>query len=85
MLGTGWQRLHDERRPQRIVKIARDRHRARRHEKLAPTGVDKRDVLHKARSQYHDIVPASDLGFATIWMERRRGKAASEPRPDLNR
>jgi hypothetical protein len=30
MLGTGWQRLHDERRPQRIVKIARDRHRARR-------------------------------------------------------
>jgi carboxylate-amine ligase len=30
MPGTGWQRLHEERRPQRIVKIARDRHRARR-------------------------------------------------------
>jgi hypothetical protein len=24
MLGTSWQHLHDERRPQRIVKIARD-------------------------------------------------------------
>ena len=27
MPGYGWQRLHDERRPQRTVKIARDRHR----------------------------------------------------------
>jgi putative hydrolase of the HAD superfamily len=32
-------------------------------EKLAPTGVDKRDVLHTAQSQYHDIVPASALGL----------------------
>ena len=36
MLGTGWQRLHDERRPQRIVKIARDRHRARRQARRRP-------------------------------------------------
>jgi len=36
MLGTGWQRLHDDRRPQRIVKIARDRHRARRPARRRP-------------------------------------------------
>lgn len=43
-------------------------------EKLAPKGVEKRDVLHTAQSQYHDIVPASALGFATVWIERRHGK-----------
>ncbi|MDQ5827209.1 MAG: hypothetical protein M3441_23850, partial [Chloroflexota bacterium] len=36
MLGTGWQRQHDERRSQRIVKIARDRHRARRQARRRP-------------------------------------------------
>src|SRR5919112_6368975 len=36
MLGTGWQRLHDERHPQRIVKIARDRHRAGREARRRP-------------------------------------------------
>jgi FMN phosphatase YigB (HAD superfamily) len=52
-------------------------------EKLAPAGVDKRDVLHTAQSQYHDIVPASELGFATMWIERRRGKGGfgATPRP----
>lgn len=53
-------------------------------EKLAPAGVDKRDVLHTAQSQYHDIVPASELGFATMWIERRRGKGGfgATPRPE---
>jgi putative hydrolase of the HAD superfamily len=53
-------------------------------EKLAPAGVDKRDVLHTAQSQYHDIVPASALGFATMWIERRRGKGGfgATPRPE---
>jgi hypothetical protein len=36
MLGTGWQRRHDERRPQRIVKIARDLHRVRRQARRRP-------------------------------------------------
>ena len=36
MLGTGWQRPHDERCPQRIVKIARDRHRAQRQARRRP-------------------------------------------------
>jgi putative hydrolase of the HAD superfamily len=53
-------------------------------EKLAPTGVDKRDVLHTAQSQYHDITPARALGFATMWIERRRGKGGfgATPRPE---
>jgi putative hydrolase of the HAD superfamily len=53
-------------------------------EKLAPAGVHKRDVLHTAQSQYHDIVPASELGFATMWIERRRAKGGfgATPRPE---
>ncbi len=43
-------------------------------DKLAPAGVEKKDILHTAQSQYHDIVPASALGFATMWIERRQGK-----------
>ncbi len=43
-------------------------------DKLAPAGVEKRDILHTAQSQYHDIAPASALGFATMWIERRHGK-----------
>jgi putative hydrolase of the HAD superfamily len=53
-------------------------------EKLAPAGVEKKDILHTAQSQYHDIVPASALGFATMWIERRRGKGGfgATPRPE---
>ena len=43
-------------------------------EKLAPRGVKKKDILHTAQSQYHDIVPATGMGFATMWIERRHGK-----------
>jgi putative hydrolase of the HAD superfamily len=38
-------------------------------EKLAPAGVEKKDILHTAQSQYHDIAPASALGFATMWID----------------
>lgn len=53
-------------------------------EKLAPTGVKKEDILHVAQSQYHDIVPAGALGFATAWIERRGGKAGfgATPAPE---
>jgi FMN phosphatase YigB (HAD superfamily) len=53
-------------------------------EKLAPAGVDKRDILHTAQSQYHDIVPASELDFATMWIERRlaKGGFGATPRPE---
>ena len=53
-------------------------------EKLAPAGVERKDILHTGQSQYHDIVPASELGFATMWIERRRSKDGfgATPRPE---
>jgi 2-haloacid dehalogenase len=32
-------------------------------------------VLHVAQSLYHDIAPAKTLGLATVWVNRRKGKA----------
>lgn len=31
------------------------------------------EILHTAQSQYHDIGIAAKLGYATCWIERRRG------------
>jgi putative hydrolase of the HAD superfamily len=52
-------------------------------EKLAPFGITKGDILHTAQSQYHDIVPAMELGFSTMWIERRHGKGSfgATPKP----
>jgi putative hydrolase of the HAD superfamily len=54
-------------------------------EKLATTGVEKKDILHTAQSQYHDIVPASALGFATMWIERRSGNGGFGATPGPER
>jgi putative hydrolase of the HAD superfamily len=43
-------------------------------DKLAAAGVEKRGILHTAQSQYHDIAPATEMGLATMWIERRHGK-----------
>ena len=53
-------------------------------DKLAPAGEEKKDILHTAQSQYHDIAPASASGFATMWIERRHGKNGfgATPRPE---
>ncbi|NSC20425.1 HAD-IA family hydrolase [Streptomyces albus subsp. chlorinus] len=37
-------------------------------------GIGRSDVLHVAQSQYHDIGVARRLGYATCWIERRRGR-----------
>lgn len=42
-------------------------------ETLAPMGITKGQILHTAQSLFHDHVPATDLGFATAWIDRRRG------------
>ena len=54
-------------------------------DKLALAGVEKKDILHTAQSQYHDIVPASALGFATMWIERRHGKGGFGATPTPQR
>jgi putative hydrolase of the HAD superfamily len=51
-------------------------------EKLASVDVNKRDILHTAQSQYHDIVPAMKLGFSTMWIERRQGKESFGATPE---
>ena len=45
-------------------------------------------VLHCAQSIYHDIVPARELGLATVWVNRRGSKGggatkAAQGRPDV--
>jgi len=37
-------------------------------------GYQQSDILHVAQSQYHDIGVALALGYATCWIERRRGQ-----------
>ncbi len=37
-------------------------------------GYQQRDILHVAQSQYHDIGVSLSLGYATCWIERRRGQ-----------
>jgi putative hydrolase of the HAD superfamily len=40
----------------------------------AAFGYKFRDILHTAQSQYHDIGVATELGYSTCWIERRRGQ-----------
>lgn len=55
----------------------------------AQLGLDRRRWLHVAQSLYHDIAPAKAFGLATVWVDRRAGRAgggATPPaaaRPDL--
>lgn len=55
---------------------------------LERTGVWPDRLLHAAESLYHDVGPALELGIATVWVNRRQGKAAAASRladakPDL--
>lgn len=47
-------------------------------------GIDKSHVLHTAQSLFHDHVPATAMGLATAWIDRRRDKTgwgATKPPP----
>ncbi len=41
----------------------------------ADLGLDKADILHTAQSLFHDHAPAGDVGLATCWIDRRKGRA----------
>ncbi|MEM0133813.1 MAG: haloacid dehalogenase type II [Thermoplasmatales archaeon] len=45
-------------------------------------GIRKEEVIHIAGSIYHDIVPASRLGFRTIWVNRYQEKKPTSVKPD---
>src|SRR5690606_18470530 len=61
--------------------------RAHFDEWLSRLGLIRSQVLHVAPSRYHDIAPAGELGFATVWINRQDGRhgatAPSAARPDL--
>jgi 2-haloacid dehalogenase len=52
-------------------------------------GLPPEQILHVAQSIFHDVVPASSLGFATVWVNRPSPRAgagatpAAKARPDL--
>jgi 2-haloacid dehalogenase len=48
---------------------------------FARSGADRASHVHVAASLFHDIAPASALGFRTIWINRLGEEA--EPQPDL--
>jgi len=56
---------------------------------LAVIGEPHEQVLHVAQSLYHDIVPAHELGLATVWVDRRHAQGGfgatppAEAEPDL--
>jgi 2-haloacid dehalogenase len=56
---------------------------------LEKLGVPQGAILHVAQSLFHDIAPAKDLGFTTVWVNRRHdrpGDGATPPAtatPDL--
>ncbi len=39
---------------------------------LAEEGIKKEEILHVAQSLYHDMVPATDIGLSTVWINRRQ-------------
>ena len=41
-------------------------------------------ILHVAQSLFHDHVPAKELGLATAWVDRRRGRQGSGATPPAN-
>ena len=51
--------------------------RAHFDEVLRRFGLDKEDVLHVAGSLFHDVRPATELGWNAVWINRR-----GEPVPD---
>ncbi|HUF08429.1 MAG TPA: haloacid dehalogenase type II [Rhodothermales bacterium] len=52
-------------------------------------GGDPRPIVHVAQSLFHDIAPAREMGFQTVWVNRRRGMGGAgatppaEARPNL--
>lgn len=55
---------------------------------LERIAVPRDRLLHVAESLYHDVGPASSLGMATVWVNRRQGKASAaskltDAQPDM--
>jgi 2-haloacid dehalogenase len=42
---------------------------------LAKKGIAKSEVLHLARSRFHDVAPGNEIGLDVVWIDRRHGRA----------
>jgi putative hydrolase of the HAD superfamily len=49
--------------------------------KIADMGIAPDRLLHVAQSLFHDHVPAKATGLATVWIDRRAGKAGAGATP----
>jgi len=47
---------------------------------FSESGADREHHVHVAASHFHDIVPASELGLRSVWINRL-GETETEPRP----
>jgi 2-haloacid dehalogenase len=47
---------------------------------FAESGADRERHVHVAASHFHDIVPASELGLRSVWINRL-GEVEADPRP----
>jgi 2-haloalkanoic acid dehalogenase type II len=43
-------------------------------EQLKAQGFSKSDILHVAQSKFHDLMPATEIGLATAWIDRSHDK-----------
>ncbi len=50
-------------------------------DKLQDLGISKSNILHTAQSLFHDIVPATRMGLATCWIDRRADQPGSGATP----
>jgi 2-haloacid dehalogenase len=50
---------------------------------LERLGVSQGQILHVAQSLFHDIAPAKDLGFATVWINRRHDRPGTGATPPV--
>lgn len=51
------------------------------HEAVKRSGIPQAQILHVAQSLFHDIAPAGELGFTTLWVNRRTGQAGDGATP----
>jgi 2-haloacid dehalogenase len=51
---------------------------------LAQLGVPPEQILHVAQSLFHDIVPAKEVGLATVWVNRRHDRPGFGATPPAN-
>jgi putative hydrolase of the HAD superfamily len=51
--------------------------------RLSKEGFSFTDIIHVAQSQYHDIAISKQLGYPTVWIERRKGKPGTGATPNV--